>query len=120
LQATLDVEGEPVAVLPMRLNDSNNNTSEFSRCFPQNAAPGPNVFTAFIQGKDLVVIGEGFDSGTVILLNGEAQKTRNDTQNPTTQLIGKKVGKKIAPGQTVSVRVRRSDLSLSNQITFRR
>jgi hypothetical protein len=35
----------------------------------------------------------------VILLDGEKQKTANDEENPTTVLIGKKAGKKIASGQ---------------------
>ena len=35
-------------------------------------------------------------------------------------LFGKKAGKKIAVGQTVTLQVRNSDGSLSNQLSFRR
>jgi hypothetical protein len=107
-------------VITATATDSSNNTSEFSRCFPQSALSGPRAFRAFVDGKDLIVTGDGFEDGTVILLNGEVQKTRVDAQNPRNRLIGKKVGKKIAPGQTVAVRVRNPDGLSSNQIIFTR
>jgi len=42
----------------------------------------------------------------IILVDGQEKKTKPDPQNPTTVLIAKKGGKKIARGQTVRVRVR--------------
>ena len=115
----------PVAIVSGQIitataTSSNNNTSEFSPCFPQITVSGLKLSTVTIQGKNLIVTGERFDNGVVILLNGEAQKTIKDEQDPEARLIGKKVGKKIAPGQTVSVQVRNSDGALSNQIIFTR
>jgi hypothetical protein len=82
---------------------------------------GSTLNRAEIQGKHLLVIGSGFDSGAKILLDGAVQKkTRNDDVNPTGALIGKKVGKKIARGQTVTLQVRNSDGTLSNQLIFTR
>ena len=113
----------PVSVLPGQFitataTDSGNNTSEFSRCFPESPISGPRVFSAFRLGKDLIVVGDGFDSGATILINGEAKKTKKDEENATTRLIGKKVARKILPGSPVLVRVRNSDGSLSNQVVF--
>ena len=45
-------------------------------------------------------------------------KTSSDEQNPTTALVAKKSGKKIASGQTVTLKVRNSDGTLSNQFSF--
>jgi len=75
---------------------------------------------ASVAGKKLFVYGDNFDSGTVILLDGEKQKTANDDQNPTTVLIGKKAGKKIASGQTVLLQVRNRDGVLSEAFSFTR
>ena len=63
---------------------------------------------------------ESFESGAVILLDGEKQKTANDEENPTTVLIGKKAGKKIASGQTVLLQVRNRDGGLSEPFSFTR
>ena len=81
---------------------------------------GPQINGASVSGRKLVVLGGGFDSGAKILLNDEPQKTRNDEQSPATALIAKKSGKKIAPGQTVTLQVRNSDGALSNRINFTR
>ena len=40
----------------------------------------------------------------IISVIGDEQKTRNDSQNPKTTVIGKKVGKKIKPGDKLQVR----------------
>ena len=56
-----------------------------------------------IEGKRLLLFGENFDQGAVILVNGVEQKTRNDKENPK-MLIGKKAGRWITPGDRVLVR----------------
>ena len=82
---------------------------------------GPAIDRAEIQGKHLLVFGASFDSGAKIVIDGEVhQKTSNDEQNPTGLLFGKKAGKRIARGQTVTLQVRNSDGSFSNQFRFTR
>jgi Tol biopolymer transport system component len=74
------------------------------------------ITKAEVAGKTLVVTGEHFDAGAEILLNGAAQKTRNDAENPTGTLIGKKAGKKIRPGDRLQVR--NPDGALSQEFSF--
>jgi beta-propeller repeat-containing protein/IPT/TIG domain-containing protein len=81
---------------------------------------GLSISRAEIQGKNLLIFGSGFDAGAKILLNGEQQKTRNDDVNPTGALFGKKVAKKITPGETITLQVRNSDGALSNEFRFTR
>jgi photosystem II stability/assembly factor-like uncharacterized protein len=82
--------------------------------------PAPVINGAAISGKHLIVTGQNFDLGAQIIMDGEPRRTRNDEQNPTTTLIGKKLGKRISPGQTVELRVRNTDGSLSNIFRFTR
>jgi hypothetical protein len=81
---------------------------------------GPSITGAMKSTKNLIVTGGGFDTGATILLNGEPQKTSNDSQNPSTVLIGKKVYQKIASGQQVTLQVRNADGALSNEFKFTR
>jgi hypothetical protein len=53
----------------------------------------------------------------VILLNGEQQKTSFQS---ATELKGKKVGQKIAPGETVRLQVRNMDGLTSAEFSFTR
>ena len=78
------------------------------------------ITSASVAGKKLLVFGENFTTGSVILLDGLKQKTANDEQNPTTVLIGKKTGKKIASGDTVLVQVKNPDDSVSAPFSFTR
>ena len=80
----------------------------------------PRVLGASVKGKKLFVTGESFDKGAVILINNEEQETQNDTLLPSTVLISKKAGKKIAVGQTVTIRVRNADGQLSDGFAFTR
>ena len=80
------------------------------------AGAAVRIYNATVSGKKLLVTGENFDLGSVILLNGEEQKTGNDEQNPTTTVIGKKAGKKIKPGD--KLQVRNPNGSLSEEFTF--
>jgi photosystem II stability/assembly factor-like uncharacterized protein len=80
----------------------------------------PVITSASIAGRNLVVDGAHFDSGAVIVMDGVDQKTLNDDLSPTTALIGKKVGKRIASGQTVHLQVRNSSGSTSDIFAFMR
>jgi pimeloyl-ACP methyl ester carboxylesterase len=80
----------------------------------------PRITGASVSGKKLVVTGENFDDGATILMDGERQKTANDDLNPRISLIGKKAGKKISSGQTVTLMVKNSDGTLSNAFSFTR
>ena len=78
------------------------------------------ITSASVMGKRLFVFGENFDSGALILLNGMVQITKNDPANPRISLIGKKAGKKIAPGQMVTLRVVNPNGSSSDEFSFTR
>lgn len=80
----------------------------------------PVITSAEISGKSLFVFGKNFDDGAVILLNGEAQKTKKDVPDPTIELRGKKTAKLIAVGQTVTLQVRNGNGALSSVFFFTR
>jgi hypothetical protein len=84
--------------------------------FYSGGCNSPSVTSLSKSGKNLLVNGQGFDVGAVILLNGEPQKTRNDAQNPATVLIGQKVGKNIRSGD--KVKVKDLDGCESNEIVY--
>lgn len=81
---------------------------------------GPRIASAMVNGKNLIVSGSEFDGGAKVLIDGVQQKTIGDAQNPAGVLIGKKSGKKIGRGQTVTLRVRNSSGELSNDFRFTR
>lgn len=80
--------------------------------------PTPKIFNARLDGKKLIITGENFSAGDVIVVNGKAQKTKNDSENPTTMLIAKKAGKKMDKGEMSSITVRRSDGTGSDEFNF--
>ncbi len=85
---------------------------------PVRAEHPPKIFSARLDGKRLIVAGEHFADDAVILVNGEAQKTRNDEQNPETILIAKKAGKRIGPTDIVTLQVRNPDNAESDEVPF--
>ena len=74
----------------------------------------PKILNARVKGKKLIVTGQNFALGAVILVNGEPQKTKNDSDLPTTMLIAKKAGKKIPDNTAVSIQIQ-SDGSTSDK-----
>ncbi|MCI0485605.1 MAG: hypothetical protein L0229_03290 [Blastocatellia bacterium] len=96
----------------------------------------PSIGGAVIQGKKLFLFGSYPSPSNVnpnplsvngleakcptILIDGQEQKTKRDPDNPTTVLIAKKGGKKIAPGQTVTLKVRLCDGTETAGFTFTR
>jgi len=88
---------------------------------PATQGPPPEVAGASVSGKRLIVVGSNFSTDAVLLMDGEQQKkTGNDETSPTTMLIARKSGKKISPGQTVTLQVRNSDNTTSNAFSFTR
>jgi hypothetical protein len=79
------------------------------------AALPPTITMASVAGKKLIVTGENFNPGAVILLNGEEQKTK-DNQDQKTRLVAKKAGKLVKPGDRVQVR--NPDGTLSEEFIF--
>jgi hypothetical protein len=71
----------------------------------------PVITSAVRSGKQLLVSGINFDAGSVILLNGETQKTIHDSNNIRTLVIGKKLGKWVLPGDNLQVRTSTGALS---------
>jgi photosystem II stability/assembly factor-like uncharacterized protein len=71
-----------------------------------------------VQGKNLIVTGQSFVAGAVLMMNGVDQKTFLDAQNPATVIIGRKTARKIDSGQTVRLQVRNPDGSISNGFMF--
>ena len=80
----------------------------------------PRIVSVSIAGNKMIVRGEAFDAGAVVLVDGMQQRTIADDANPTTVLVAKKVLGKIAPGQSVSIQVRNADSTLSNEFAFTR
>jgi hypothetical protein len=117
--ATLLSNGKVVVVggYDARFDRSDNSFLRSAELYdPEPPIAAPRIIGASVIGKKLIVGGENFDDGAVIVLNGEEQKTANDGQNPKTTLIGKKAGKKIRPGDTLQVR--NPDGTLSEEFIF--
>src|SRR5262249_21889913 len=79
----------------------------------------PVVSSAAFNGKNVTVAGENFSKGATILMNGVPQRTIQDAGNPGA-LIGKKLVKKITPGQTVTLQVQNPDGTVSNEVSLTR
>jgi protocatechuate 3,4-dioxygenase beta subunit len=80
----------------------------------------PAVTGATIAGKKLIVTGTDFVSGSVVLLNGQAVKSRNDATNPTTVLIVNKAKRRIASSETVTLQVKNPDGTISKEFAYTR
>jgi hypothetical protein len=78
----------------------------------------PKIFSVSRSGKNLIIVGEGFQAGAVIFINGERQKTRNDEQNPDSLLIAKKAAKRLPPDAVVTIQVQNSEAAKSDPFAF--
>jgi beta-glucanase (GH16 family) len=75
------------------------------------------ISSAVINGKNLIVSGERFARGAVILMNEEPQTTKFASSE---KLRGNKLARRIARGQTATIRVRNPDGSVSNEVSVMR
>jgi hypothetical protein len=78
----------------------------------------PWIRSFSFDGKKLIVSGEYFDAGAVILLDGQEQGTKNDPRLPDSRLIGKKTGKKIKKHPETKIQVRNASGNLSQEVTI--
>ena len=68
----------------------------------------PKINSVSAEKKNLLINGENFDMESLVLMNGDVQKTlRDDVESGV--LIAKKLAKRIASGQTVTIQVQNGD-----------
>ncbi|HKG21694.1 MAG TPA: SBBP repeat-containing protein [Blastocatellia bacterium] len=85
------------------------------------ASDRPQITGASLSGKKLVVTGENFQPGALILINGAPQgNTKNDGQNPSAILFSKKAKKSLPSDREVELRVKNPDAAVSDPFPFRR
>jgi beta-glucanase (GH16 family) len=82
-------------------------TVDYVRVYADNRY-APTINNVSAAKKNLLVIGENFDMESLILMNGDVQKTLRD-EVASGALIGKKLAKKIASGQKVTIQVQNGD-----------
>jgi uncharacterized cupin superfamily protein len=77
----------------------------------------PRILSARVKGRKLILTGENFAEGAVVLIDGEPQRTRNDEESPSTTLIAKKAGNYIPDNGAVTIQVQ-SGNSLTQKFPF--
>ncbi|MGB5037636.1 MAG: hypothetical protein WBQ66_13560, partial [Blastocatellia bacterium] len=80
----------------------------------------PLITEADVKNRDVIVKGQYFDAGAVILLDGIQQLTKTRESATTPTLVGKRLADMIPVGLTVALRVRNSDGTLSPEFQFTR
>ena len=85
------------------------------------SAGTPTISSAEVAGKQLIVHGDNFAIGASLFMDDNREKkVFNDDLSPGTILIGRKSGKKIAPGSTVHLQVVNPDGAASASFEFMR
>ena len=73
---------------------------------------GPEITSARLKGKKLIVTGENFDARALILINGEKQKTKRKANG---NLVVKKGAERVLPGEPNIIEVQNSDGTVSDK-----
>jgi len=91
-------------------------TVDFVRVYADNRF-APKISNVAAQKKNLIVNGDNFDSESVILMNGDVQKTlRDDAASGV--LVGKKLAKRIDSGQTVKIQAQNGDGEITAELVY--
>src|SRR5262245_43376027 len=96
----------------------NTNASALQGTQDPQPQTGPQVAGARLKGKKLYVVGERFDEGSVVLVDGQPQKTKSDPDDPEQILIAKKAGKKMPVDALVGIQVQTSAGATSEDFDF--
>jgi IPT/TIG domain-containing protein/beta-propeller repeat-containing protein len=115
-QITATTPPHSAGAVSVVVTNRNGDTGVLANGFTYIAPPVPTITGVTREGKRLIVVGQNFDDGAKVFINGEKQKTANDETSPSTTLIAKKAGKFIQPGNKVTVQ--NSDGTLSNEFTY--
>jgi hypothetical protein len=110
--------GEGAHTITLTARDRDGEVSSTTINLQVSRTSPARILGASVIGKKLVVNGENFSNGAIIVVNGQDKPTVNDAQSPTTTLISKKAGKKIKVGQSIVLQVRNSNGVLSNEFLF--
>lgn len=78
----------------------------------------PRITNAKMKGSKVIILGENFDSNTVVLINGQAVKTNIDSESPTSILVAKKIHKATPMGAEVQLEVKTSNGQTSEPFAF--
>ena len=119
--ATQQVWGRPVAVAvnqegEMYVADDFSGTI-YKLTDSSVTGPAPQITGVSVEGRNVIVSGQNFDSGAVILVDGQPVRTRHDPADPNS-LTGKKLLKFLTPGQPVSIQVQNSNGMVSAAVPF--
>jgi hypothetical protein len=102
-------------------NSRNAQISIADKTFSVTQARAPVIQDAVKDQKNIILTGLNFADGADVLMNGVPQpKIKNDSSNPTTRLICKKMIKRISRGQSVTLQVQNPDGSRSNSVVYMR
>jgi hypothetical protein len=104
-----------VITAPITITHSSRAAAASAAAFQSDS---PKIVNVRRSGKNLLVGGEGFQAGAVIIINGERQKTRNDEGNPDSLLIAKKAAKRLPPDAIVTIQVENSVAAKSDPFVF--
>ena len=78
----------------------------------------PVISSVSVEGKKLLISGENFQDDAKVRMNGAIQKTKNDSDDPSGELICKKAAKSIPSGGTVQLIVENPDGTSSATFLF--
>jgi photosystem II stability/assembly factor-like uncharacterized protein len=91
---------------------------QFIEKISETGRPRARIADVVTKGQNLIITGENFSEGAVVLINGSEQNTRRDAKRPATRLVAKKSARQIKLTEPVIVQVRNSNGSLSNEYRF--
>jgi hypothetical protein len=78
----------------------------------------PKITSFKFVGTKVVVFGENFTNGAVVMVNGFDLNTKNNLKKPTTKLVCKNSAAAFPLGQEVTVEVRNGDGLMSDPMKF--